>query len=165
MASEAKRGVIRIAANYTRVFTVVVLGLVIVRLLLKGAGNEGWALIVMLGATAGLGSMVQESVRASLITLLAIPLSLVTAILTLKVFGASINTMTLGGMAIAIGMLVDDAIIEVENIVRRLRENAALPADRQGCRGRSVSAVFGTGPGHPHGRAALLRLPRRQADR
>ena len=71
------------------------------------------------------------SVRASLITLLAIPLSLVTAILTLKVFGASINTMTLGGMAIAIGMLVDDAIIEVENIVRRLRENAALPADRQ----------------------------------
>ncbi len=67
MASEAKRGVIRIAANYTRVFTVVVLGLVIVRLLLKGAGNDGWALIVMLGATAGLGTMVQESVRASLI--------------------------------------------------------------------------------------------------
>ncbi len=71
------------------------------------------------------------SFRASVITLLAIPLSLVTAILTLKVFGASINTMTLGGMAIAIGMLVDDAIIEVENIVRRLRENAAMPADQQ----------------------------------
>jgi len=71
------------------------------------------------------------SVRASLITLLAIPLSLVTAILTLKMFGASINTMTLGGMAIAIGMLVDDAIIEVENIVRRLRENTALPVDQR----------------------------------
>jgi len=67
MASEAKRGVIRLAANYTRVFTVVVLGLVIVRLLLKGAGNDGWALIAMLGATAGMGTMVQESVRTSLI--------------------------------------------------------------------------------------------------
>ena len=65
--------------------------------------------------------------RASFITLLAIPMSLVTAILTLKAFGATINTMTLGGMAVAIGMLVDDAIIEVENIVRRLRANAALP--------------------------------------
>lgn len=77
------------------------------------------------------------SFRASIITLLAIPLSLVTAILTLKVFGASINTMTLGGMAIAIGMLVDDAIIEVENIVRRLRENASLPENQR----RSVFVV------------------------
>ncbi len=67
------------------------------------------------------------SVRASVITILAIPMSLVTAILTLKAFGASINTMTLGGMAIAIGALVDDAIIDVENVVRRLRENAARP--------------------------------------
>ena len=67
------------------------------------------------------------SMRASVITLLAIPMSLVTAILVLKGFGASINTMTLGGMAIAIGILVDDAVIEVENIVRRLRANAALP--------------------------------------
>ena len=63
------------------------------------------------------------SARASFITLLAIPVSLVIAILTLRVFGASINTMTLGGMAIAIGVLVDDAVIEVENIVRRLRSN------------------------------------------
>jgi CzcA family heavy metal efflux pump len=67
------------------------------------------------------------SLRASFITLLAIPLSLVTAILTLRAFGASINTMTLGGMAIAIGVLVDDAVIEVENIVRRMRENRSLP--------------------------------------
>ncbi len=72
------------------------------------------------------------SMRASFITLLAIPLSLVIAILTLRVFGASINTMTLGGMAIAIGALVDDAIIDVENIIRRLRENTALPeSDRR----------------------------------
>jgi CzcA family heavy metal efflux pump len=71
------------------------------------------------------------SIRSSFITLLAIPLSLVTAILTLRAFGASINTMTLGGMAIAIGVLVDDAVIEVENIVRRLRENRTLPDDKR----------------------------------
>lgn len=69
--------------------------------------------------------------RASLITLLAIPLSLVTAIVTLKLMGATINTMTLGGMAIAIGALVDDAIIDVENVFRRLRENVTLPESEQ----------------------------------
>ncbi len=69
------------------------------------------------------------SFRASLITLLAIPMSLVTAALALQFSGSSINTMTLGGMAIAIGALVDDAIIDVENVVRRLRENCALPPD------------------------------------
>ena len=65
--------------------------------------------------------------RAAAITLTAIPLSLAAAILALRGFGASINTMTLGGMAIAIGALVDDAIIDVENVVRRLRENEARP--------------------------------------
>jgi len=65
--------------------------------------------------------------RATLITLTAIPLSLVTAVVALKWFGASINTMTLGGMAIAIGALVDDAVIDVENVFRRLRENHHLP--------------------------------------
>ena len=64
------------------------------------------------------------SVRATGITVLAIPLSLVTAILAMRALGASINTMTLGGLAIAVGALVDDAIIDVENVVRRLRENA-----------------------------------------
>ncbi|MCI0747584.1 MAG: efflux RND transporter permease subunit [Verrucomicrobia subdivision 3 bacterium] len=67
------------------------------------------------------------NVRATLITLTAIPLSLVTAVLTLKWFGATINTMTLGGMAIAIGALVDDAVIDVENVFRRLRENHHKP--------------------------------------
>ena len=67
------------------------------------------------------------NIRATLITLVAIPLSLLTAVLTLYFLGGTMNTMTLGGMAIAIGALVDDAIIDVENVFRRLRENAALP--------------------------------------
>src|SRR6187401_1557307 len=67
------------------------------------------------------------NVRAAAITLTAMPLSLAAAILVLRAFGVSINTMTLGGMAIAIGALVDDAIIDVENVVRRLRENMARP--------------------------------------
>jgi CzcA family heavy metal efflux pump len=67
------------------------------------------------------------NLRATFIALLAIPLSLLAAVLTLKFFGATINTMSLGGMAIAIGALVDDAIIDVENVVRRLRENQARP--------------------------------------
>jgi CzcA family heavy metal efflux pump len=71
------------------------------------------------------------SATATLITALAIPLSLLAAVLVLGALGASINTMTLGGMAIAVGALVDDAIIDVENIVRRLRENAALPVKAQ----------------------------------
>ncbi len=64
------------------------------------------------------------NLRAASITLLAMPLSLAAAILVLRAAGASINTMTLGGLAIAIGAVVDDAVIDVENVVRRLRENA-----------------------------------------
>jgi CzcA family heavy metal efflux pump len=63
------------------------------------------------------------NVRASLITLTAMPLSLLLGVLILKAFGVGINAMTLGGLAVAIGAVVDDAIIYVENIFRRLREN------------------------------------------
>jgi CzcA family heavy metal efflux pump len=71
------------------------------------------------------------NLRAAAITLTAMPLSLAAAVLVLRAFDATINTMTLGGMAIAIGALVDDAIIDVENVVRRLRENAARPPAEQ----------------------------------
>lgn len=71
------------------------------------------------------------NVRATVITLTAIPLSLVVTILVMKAFGGTINTMTLGGMAIAIGALVDDAVIDVENVVRRLRENQLKSEDKR----------------------------------
>jgi CzcA family heavy metal efflux pump len=71
------------------------------------------------------------NVRATFITLTAIPLSLVATILVMKSFGATINTMTLGGMAIAIGALVDDAVILVENVFRRLRVNSLHPPEKQ----------------------------------
>lgn len=63
--------------------------------------------------------------RAAAISLLAIPLSLLSAIIIFNLMGLSLNTMTLGGLAIAIGLLVDDAVITVENIFRRLHQNAA----------------------------------------
>jgi CzcA family heavy metal efflux pump len=69
--------------------------------------------------------------RAAAITLMAIPLSLAGAILVLRGMGATLNTMTLGGLAIAIGALVDDAIIDVENVVRRLRENQLRPPEER----------------------------------
>src|SRR5262245_49875391 len=69
------------------------------------------------------------NLRAAAITLTAMPLSLAAAVLALRAFGVGINTMTLGGMAIAIGALVDDAIIDVENVVRRLRENQTKPVE------------------------------------
>lgn len=77
--------------------------------------------------------------RATAISLVAIPISLIVAILTLKWLGFTINTMSLGGMAIAIGDLVDDAIIDVENVFKRLKENARKPESE---RRKSLSVIL-----------------------
>jgi CzcA family heavy metal efflux pump len=79
------------------------------------------------------------SFRTTVISLLAIPLSLLGAIVVMKFLGQNINTMSLGGMAIAIGALVDDAIIDVENVYKRLRQNRLLP---ESLRQNSFTVVF-----------------------
>ena len=79
------------------------------------------------------------NVRTTIITLTALPLSLAVAILTMNWMGLSLNVMTLGGLAVAVGVLVDDAIIDVENVLRRLKENTRLPAESR--RGK-VEVIF-----------------------
>ena len=74
------------------------------------------------------------NVRTTLISLVAIPMSVFITAIVFRLFDLSINTMTLGGLAIAIGELVDDAVVGVENILRRLRENRALAAPRPALR-------------------------------
>lgn len=72
-----------------------------------------------------------QNVRTTLITLTALPLSLAVGLLAMVAMGMTINAMTLGGLAIAIGSLVDDAIIDVENVFRRLKQNEHLPSDQR----------------------------------
>lgn len=88
--------------------------------LIEGAGFVILILFIFLG-----------SFRTTIISLIAIPLSLLGAVLALDALGLSINTMSLGGMAIAIGSVVDDAIIDVENAFKRLRENHQKPPEEQ----------------------------------
>ena len=71
------------------------------------------------------------NVRTTIISLVTLPLSLIASLLALHYLGFTINTMSLGGMAIAIGSLVDDAIVDVENVFKRLRENRLKPAGQQ----------------------------------
>jgi HME family heavy-metal exporter len=76
--------------------------------------------------------------RTTIVTLTALPLSLAAGLLTLDALGETINVMTLGGLAIAVGSLVDDAIIDVENVFRRLNQNAAKPAGERRSKRRVI---------------------------
>ncbi|HAY28940.1 MAG TPA: CusA/CzcA family heavy metal efflux RND transporter, partial [Candidatus Accumulibacter sp.] len=90
--------------------------------------NLEWKLAAAAVFVAAVLYLFLGNLRATLISLTAIPVSILTAALVFRYFGLSINTMTLGGLAIAIGELVDDAVVDLENIIRRLRQNRQKPA-------------------------------------
>ncbi len=93
--------------------------------------NLNGKLIAASGFVAVILFVFLGTVRTTVIALTAIPVSIFVTALVFKYFGLSINTMTLGGLAIAIGGLVDDAVVDVENILRRLKENRAKPAQER----------------------------------
>ncbi len=96
----------------------------------RAIGNLETSLWIGGVLVAGVLLLFLADLRSAAISLAAIPLSLLSAVLVLRGFGATLNTMTLGGLAIAIGGVVDDAIIDVENILRRLRESRREPSPR-----------------------------------
>jgi CzcA family heavy metal efflux pump len=102
----------------------------------RAVGNLEWVLWIGVALVVAVLLLFLLDLRTALVSLTAIPLSLLAAILVLRAFGVALNTMTIGGLAIAVGEVVDDAIIDVENILRRLRENR-----REG-HGRQVTAVI-----------------------
>ena len=93
-------------------------------------GNVRQSLLIGGALVLGVLFLFLLDARTAVISFASIPLSLLAAVAVLDHFGAAINTITLGGFAIAIGVVVDDAIIDVENILRRVRENRALPQPR-----------------------------------
>lgn len=94
-------------------------------------GNVGKHLIESVVLVVILLTLFLLNPRTTFISVIALPLSVLAGVVVLHWTGASINTMTLGGLAIAIGALVDDAIIDVENVYRRLRQRAALPESQR----------------------------------
>jgi HME family heavy-metal exporter len=90
-------------------------------------GNVRRVLLEAAAVVAGVLVLFLMNVRATLISLTAIPVSVLVTVVVFQALGLTVNTMTLGGLAIAIGELVDDAVVDVENIIRRLRENRERP--------------------------------------
>lgn len=112
----------------------------------RAVGNVQRALVEGLVLVSIIVLLFLASWRATLVTLAAIPVSVVSAIIAVNMVGGTINTMTLGGLAIALGVLVDDAIIVVENIVRRLRlnEKNATPLSKLEVVAKATSEVQGS---------------------
>jgi CzcA family heavy metal efflux pump len=120
----------------------------------RSVDNVTTALIEGLVLVAIIVFVFLVSWRATAVALAAIPVSVVSAVIVINSGGGTINTMTLGGLAIALGMLVDDAIIVVENVVRRLRLERAKPEDEQ----QSDLAVVASATGEVQGAIIFATL-------
>lgn len=97
----------------------------------NAVSNVTHKLVLAAIVTALVLAMFLMDARTTLVTLVALPLSIAVALLILRLLDMTINVMTLGGLAVAVGELVDDAIIDVENVYRRLRQNIARPPEQQ----------------------------------